>query len=267
MDIPRKSRKLRRIEICVIIVIITLGAIAAITIGLSPLESVAPTIERKTQLIDSVKRGDTILGVCSVCTFAAKDMHTVPARFSGHATHILIQPGTYVKPNTVILEFRNPNSQLNWLNAQSQFSSVLARYDAQKAGLQSQLLGLEAGLALTKADVNDTKLRFEVDRKQYDDRLILKLQMTVLEGNITMDLSLDGELPKGAQLDLPMVGTIEIEQLLDMLYVGRPVLVSADSQVELFRLIEDGRFTVRVSVQFGKTLVSTLQCLDWGRAA
>jgi hypothetical protein len=59
-----------------------------------------------------------------------------------------------------------------------------------------------------------------------------------------------------------VVGTIEIEQLIDILYVGRPVLASADSKVELFKLIGEGRFAVRVPVQFGKTSVSTIEVFE-----
>jgi hypothetical protein len=83
-----------------------------------------------------------------------------------------------------------------------------------------------------------------------------------MEGNVTVDVSLDGELPKGSRPDLSVVGTIEIEQLIDIYYVGRPVLASADSKVELFKLIEDGRFAVRVPVQFGKTSISTIEVLN-----
>ena len=91
---------------------------------------------------------------------------------------------------------------------------------------------------------------------------VTRIEPTVMEGNVTVDVSLDGELPKGSRPDLSVVGTIEIEQLLDILYVGRPVLASADSKVELFKLINDGRFAVRVPVQFGKTSVSTIEVLN-----
>jgi HlyD family secretion protein len=395
MDIPRKSRKVRRIVIRVIVAIITLGALTAITVVLYYLEPAAPAVERQTLLIDGVKQGNIILEVRGVGTLVSEDRLVVPSRVSGRATRILIQAGAPVEPNTVILELSNPQLELNWKDAQSLLNSALAQYNARKAELLSRELDLEAGLARTKADVSKAKLTFEVEKKQYEDGLISELQKklsesdveqrenqlevqtrqfdvfrnqtkpaqlvledaslerarsqynlrkedheslnvragaagvlapiqapielgqqihtgqivaritnpkrlmarlqipqgqardikiglpaeidtyngivsgrvsriepTVMEGNVTVDVSLDGELPKGARPDLSVVGTIEIEQLIDILYVGRPVLAAANSKVELFKLIEDGRFAVRVSIQLGKTSVSTIEVLE-----
>ena len=375
--------------------IVALVAIAVITLVLSRLEPAAPSVERQTLLIDKVKRGDIILEVRGVGTLVSEDRLVVPSRVSGRALRILIQAGTPVEPNDVILELSNPQLELNWKDAQTQLESSEARYTAQEASLLNQQIGYEAGIARTKADVNDAKLRFEVDKKQYEDGLISELNMklsesnvkqrekqleveerqykvfieqtkpaqlklekaslaqaqsqynlrkeeyeslkvragtagvlapiqipielgeqigagqivaritnpdklmarlqipqgqardvriglhseidtyngivsgrvtriepTVMEGNVTVDVSLDGELPKGSRPDLSVVGTIEIEQLIDILYVGRPVLASADSKVELFKLVEEGRFAARVPVQFGKTSVSTIEVLN-----
>lgn len=372
-----------------------LVVVASISVVLSRLEPAAPSVERQTLLIDSVKRGDIILEVRGVGTLVSEDRLVVSARVGGRASRILIQPGTPVEPDTIILELSNPQLELNWKDAQTQLKSADAKYNAQKASLLNQQLGYEAGIARTEADVNDARLRYEVDKKQYEDGLISELAMklsksnveqrerqlkvekrqydvfmnqtkpaqmtleeasleqarsqynlrkeeyeslkvragavgvlapikvpielgeqigagqmvaritnperlmarlqipqgqardvriglpaeidtyngvvsgrvsriepTVMEGNVTVDVSLDGELPKGSRPDLSVVGTIEIEQLLDILYVGRPVLASAQSKVELFRLVEDGRFAVRIPVQFGKTSVSTIEVLD-----
>lgn len=184
MDIPRKSRKVRRIVIRVIVVIITVGAITAITLGLSRLEPAAPTVERQTLLIDSVKRGDIFLEVRGVGTLVSEDMLVVPAEVSGRTTRILVEAGTPVEPNTVILELSNPELQLNWLNAQSQLNSAKARRNAQTASLHDQLLGIEAGLAQTQANLNEAKLRFQVDKKQFDDGLISELQMTLSKSGV-----------------------------------------------------------------------------------
>jgi HlyD family secretion protein len=109
MDIPRKSRKVRRMVIRVVIGIVALVAIAVITLGLSRLEPAAPGVERQTLLIDTVKKGDIILEVRGVGTLISEDMLVVPARVSGRASRILIKAGTPVEPNTVILELSNPN--------------------------------------------------------------------------------------------------------------------------------------------------------------
>jgi len=91
---------------------------------------------------------------------------------------------------------------------------------------------------------------------------VSRIEPTVMEGNVTVDVSLEGALPKGSRPDLSVVGVIEIEQLIDVLHVGRPVLASADSKVELFKLIDQGRFAARVPVLFGKTSVSKIVVLE-----
>ena len=115
MDIPRKSRKVRKIVIRVIAGLIAATAIGAITLGLSRLEPAAPSVERQTLLIDSVKRGDIFLEVRGVGMLVSEDMLVVPARVSGRASRILIQAGTPVEPNTIILELSNPQLELNWM--------------------------------------------------------------------------------------------------------------------------------------------------------
>jgi len=135
MDIPRKSRKVRRIVIRVVVAIVALVAIAVITLVLYRLEPAAPSVERQTLLIDGVKQGDIILEVRGVGTLVSEDRLIVPSRVSGRAFRILIQAGTPVEPNTVILELSNPQLELNWKDAQTQLNSAQAQYDVAKARL------------------------------------------------------------------------------------------------------------------------------------
>lgn len=124
---------------------------------------------------------------------------------------------------------------------------------------------LMARLQIPQGQARDVRIGLPAEIDTYNGVVsgsVSRIEPTVMEGNVTVDISLDGKLPKGARPDLSVVGTIEIEQLIDILYVGRPVLASADSKVELFKLIEDGRFAARVPVQFGKTSVSTIEVLD-----
>ena len=96
MDIPRKSRKVRRIVIRVVVVVVTLVETAAIALGLSRLEPAAPTRERQTFLVDGVKRGDVILEVLGVGTLVLEDMLVVPSEVSGQAMRIFYAPGSMV---------------------------------------------------------------------------------------------------------------------------------------------------------------------------
>ena len=69
---------------------------------------------------------------------------------------------------------------------------------------------------------------------------VMRVDPAVENGTVAVDLHLDGALPKGARPDLSVDGTIELERLTDVLYVGRPAQGQADSLVSLFRLEEEG---------------------------
>ncbi len=90
---------------------------------------------------------------------------------------------------------------------------------------------------------------------------VSRIDPTVVEGNVTIDVSLEGALPKGARPDLSVVGTIEIERLDDVLHVGRPVSASAQGSARLFKLVDDGKHAVRVAVEFGRSSVTTIEVL------
>ena len=77
-----------------------------------------------------------------------------------------------------------------------------------------------------------------------------------------MDVKLEGALPPGARPDLSVDGTIEIEKLTDVLYVGRPTFGQPNSQISLFRLEPDGKGATRVQVKLGRSSVNTIEILE-----
>jgi len=88
---------------------------------------------------------------------------------------------------------------------------------------------------------------------------VIRIDPAVLNGTRTVDVKLDGALPPGAVPQLSVEGTIEIEHLTDVLYVGRPVHGDADSTVGLFKLVDGGKEAVRVSVVLGRASVNTVE--------
>jgi HlyD family secretion protein len=76
---------------------------------------------------------------------------------------------------------------------------------------------------------------------------------------VTVDVGLDGALPTGARPDLSVEGTVEIERLADILFVGRPVHGEANSTVGLFKVVDDGKEASRVQVQLGRSSVNTVE--------
>jgi HlyD family secretion protein len=83
-----------------------------------------------------------------------------------------------------------------------------------------------------------------------------------INGTITVDVSLEGELPEGAVPDLSVDGVITIEKLSDVVYVGRPVIGQAGAKITLFRLDPDGKEADRVPVTLGRSSVNTIEIVD-----
>jgi len=88
---------------------------------------------------------------------------------------------------------------------------------------------------------------------------VIRIDPSVQQGTVTVDVSLEGELPKGARPDLSVDGTIEIERLEDVLYVDRPAYGQANTRVGLYKLSADGTTAERVQVELGRTSVNTVE--------
>jgi HlyD family secretion protein len=91
---------------------------------------------------------------------------------------------------------------------------------------------------------------------------VVRIDPAVTDGTVAVDVALEGDLPRGARPDLTVVGTIEIERLDDVVYVGRPVFGQAHSIIGLFRLAQDGVHAQRVQVEVGRTSVNTVEIVE-----
>lgn len=89
---------------------------------------------------------------------------------------------------------------------------------------------------------------------------VLRIDPSVQNGTVTVDVVLTGNLPKGARPDLSVDGTIELERLTEVVYVGRPAFGQEASTVSLFRLQANGE-AARVQVKLGRSSVSTVEVL------
>jgi len=84
----------------------------------------------------------------------------------------------------------------------------------------------------------------------------------VVNGTRTVDVMLDGPLPAGAVPQLSVDGTIDLERMTDVLYVGRPALGNEDSTLSLFKLDPDGKGATRVPVKVGRASVNDIQVIE-----
>jgi HlyD family secretion protein len=91
---------------------------------------------------------------------------------------------------------------------------------------------------------------------------VVRIDPAVQSGSVMVDVRLEGALPKEARPDLSVDGTIELERLDDVLYVGRPAYGQANSLVGLFKVVDGGRAAVRVTVRLGRASVSTIEVVE-----
>ena len=90
---------------------------------------------------------------------------------------------------------------------------------------------------------------------------VVRMDPASQNGTVTVDVTLDGTLPKGARPDLSVDGTIEIERLSDVLHVGRPAYGQANSTVGIFRMVPGTNEAERVQVGLGRSSVNTIEVL------
>jgi HlyD family secretion protein len=392
MDIARPDRAREKKTRRLIYGAAGLVAVLLVTLGLSRLKPAAPSVERATVWIDTVKRGPMLRQVRGLGTLVPEEIRWIPAINEARVERIVIQPGTAVKANSVILELSNPNLELAALEAESQLRAAEAQYVELRVRLQSQRLDQEASAAQVRASYNEARLRAQADaelakagliaditrqvskvtaeelanrnvieekrldisgesvkaqlavqqaaverarallrvRRNEVDALRLKagidgvLQVVPVEvgqrvtpglnlarvaqpeklkavirvaetqakdvmigqkamvdtrngmvpghvirvdpssqnGTVGVDLALDGALPKGARPDLSVDGTIELERLENVLFVGRPAQGQPESLVGLFRLEPDSTDASRVKVKLGRASVNTVEIVE-----
>ena len=91
---------------------------------------------------------------------------------------------------------------------------------------------------------------------------VIRIDPSVVNGTVTVDVGIDDALPTGARPDLSVDGTIELENLKDVLYVGRPVHGQSDSTISLFKVLNDDSDAERVNVKLGRSSVNTVEILQ-----
>lgn len=91
---------------------------------------------------------------------------------------------------------------------------------------------------------------------------VIRIDPAVVNGTRTVDVQLDGALPPGAVPQLSVDGTIDLERMTDVLYVGRPALGNEDSTLGLFKMDADGKGATRVPIKVGRASVNEIQVID-----
>jgi multidrug resistance efflux pump len=128
----------------------------------------------------------------------------------------------------------------------------------------AQPKNLKAALKIAETQAKDIQIGQKATIDTHNGVIsghVMRIDPSVVNGTRTVDVKLDGALPQGAVPDLSVEGTVEIERLTNVLYVGRPVHGEANSIVGLFKLDDDGKEAVRVRVDLGHTSVNSVEII------
>lgn len=393
MDIKRsgKSKLKKRIRTGILI-IIGLGAVGGITFVLAKLKPAAPTLDRSTAVIDTVKRGQMLREVRGNGTLVPQVTRWVPAPAEGRVEKILVQAGIEVGAGTVIVELSNPQMEQQAVDAEFQVKAAEADQESLRVRLESENMTQQSAIATINADYSQAKIQLDTDEVLAKQGLVAELLLKISrvkvqdlanrlkveqqrlaisgratkaqinaqdsriqqlrtlaklkkdqvealkvragtngvlqvvavqegqqvttginiarvadpaslkaelkiaetqikdvrigqpvavdtrngiiqgrvsridpaarEGTFVVDAELTGPLPGSARPDLSVDGTIELERLNNVLYVGRPAFGQGQQTVGMFRLTSDGQEAVRTQVALGRSSVSTIEIVS-----
>jgi HlyD family secretion protein len=164
MDIkrPTKSRLNKRIRNGVTI-ITGLAAVGGMTYGLTKLKPAAPTLDRSTAVIDTVRRGQMVREVRGSGALVAQDVRLIPAPTDGRVEKVLHQAGVEVKPDSVIVELSNPQLEQQAIDADLQVKAAEANEVNLRVRLESERVTQETAIATANAELSQAKLQLDTD--------------------------------------------------------------------------------------------------------
>lgn len=128
-----------------------------------------------------------------------------------------------------------------------------------------QLDKLKAALQIAETQARDIQIGQPAQVDTHNGVIpghVTRIDPSVVNGTRTVDVTLDGPLPQGAVPQLSVDGTIDLERLQDVLYVGRPALGNENSTLSLFKIDPDGKGATRVPVKVGRASVNDIQVIE-----
>ena len=124
---------------------------------------------------------------------------------------------------------------------------------------------LKASLKIAETQARDIQIGQPAEIDTHNgviDGKVMRIDPGVLNGTVTVDVELAGALPLGARPDLSVDGTIDLDRMADVLFVGRPAFGNENSTISLFKLGADGKTAVRVPVKVGRASVNSIQVIE-----
>jgi len=367
-------------------------AIVLVSLGISKLKPAAPSVERATLWVDSVRKGELLREVRAPGTLVPEHIRIIAAATAGRVELLPVRPGVTVNPSTLLVELSNTDVQLQALAADQAVTAARGQLASLRRSLQQSRLAQEGTIAQLRTQLEDAnrqikvvealdkkglasaselaqardrvkelQTRTTIEQQQLDEmnasakeqlqltadqvqsltaiaaeqrnrvrsmhvvagengvllslplelgqwvnpgleiarvaqpgnlKAVLRVPETQArdvalgqkatvdtrngvvnghvmridpgsqQGTVVVEIAIDGELPRGARSDMSVDGTIELERLPNVMYVGRPAYGSAESTVGLFQISDDGKEATRVNVKLGAASVNTVVVLQ-----
>src|SRR6266566_4090617 len=180
MDIkrPGKTKIKKRIRTA-ILVVVGLAAVGGITYGLSRLKPAAPTLDRASAVIDTVKRGPMLREVRGNGTLVPQLVRYIPAPADGRVEKIPIQAGVEVGNDTVIVELSNPKMEQEAMDAEFQVKAAQADEESLRTRLESESMTQQSAIAGINAEYSQAKLQLDTDEVLGKQGLVPELLLKI----------------------------------------------------------------------------------------
>jgi HlyD family secretion protein len=175
-----KKKKIRRALFGAAALIV----IILITVGVSKLKPAAPSVERATVWIDTVKRGPMLRQVRGSGTLVPEEIRWISATTQGRVERIVLRAGANVTPSTVILELSNPELEQSVRDARLGYQSAQAAYQNRKTELESALLSQQSTVAGIEANFNNAKMDLDSNETLLKEGLVSELSVKVKRSQV-----------------------------------------------------------------------------------
>jgi HlyD family secretion protein len=139
------------------------SALALLTLGLARLEPAAPSVEKSTLFMDTVKRGEMLRQVRGNGTLVPEDIRWIPTVNAGRVERILVLPGARVKADTVLVELSNPEVEQAAFDVEWQLKGAEAELANLRVQLSTDKLTQLKAVATAEADYSSAKVEYEVE--------------------------------------------------------------------------------------------------------
>jgi HlyD family secretion protein len=235
MDFKRIGIKEKKQRQKVILWIIGILAIFSLSIWVMTLEPAMPTVERERLRTGVVERGNMLREVGGVGALAPEEFRWVSANTSGRVERIMVLPGAWVEPDTLLMELSNPDLMQQVMDAKLALKGEEAAFASYEIDLRSNLLQMKSSLALLEATQKEASMDAEINESLKKEALVSELQ---LRKSLLMADQLN------TRLEIEKQRLAYLEENLEMQLTARKAQV--DQSRELWKLLSERRDGLRV---------------------